>query len=61
VTEHSPGELRATVDTIRNNPRLKATLNHWTSMTNTMGPYMNAMIEDGQEAIAVIDAELGKR
>ena len=61
ATEHSAKELRAIVDIIRANPRVRLTLNHWTSMTNTMGPYMNGTIEAGREAIAVIDSELGKR
>ena len=45
---------------VRENPRVKATLNHWTSMTKTMGPYMDGLIEAGQEAMAAIDVELGK-
>ena len=53
-------EIRVAVDTIRENPRVKATLNHWTSMTKTMGPYMDGLIEAGQEAMTAIDVELGK-
>ena len=60
-TEHSSKELQAIVEIIRANPRVRPTLNHWTSMTNTMGPYMNGAIEAGREATAAIDAELGKR
>lgn len=61
ATEHSSGELQAVVETIRNNPRVRPTLNHWTSMTKTMVPYMNGAIEAGHEAIAAIDAELRLR
>jgi hypothetical protein len=61
ATEHSSEELRAIVEVIRANPRVRPTLNHWTSMTNTMGPYMYGAIEAGREAIAAIDSELGKR
>ena len=54
------GDLQATVDQIRANPRIKPTLNHWTSMTKTMGPYMDGVITAGQRAIDSIDAELGE-
>ena len=57
--ETGPDELRAVVDAIRANSRVKMTLNHWTSMTRTMGPYMDGVIESGREAMAAIDAELG--
>ena len=29
-------------------------------MTKTMGPYMDGLIEAGQEAMTAIDVELGK-
>ncbi len=58
--ESSPGELRAVVDTIRTNPRVKTTLNHWTSMNKTMGPYLDGAGEAGREAMTAIDIELGK-
>ena len=61
VAEHSFSELRATVDLIRENPRVKTTLNHWTSMTKTMVPYMDGTIEAGRDAMATIDAELAEQ
>jgi hypothetical protein len=61
VPKDAPSKLRATVDEIRNQPRVKLTLNHWTSMTDTMGPYMNGAIEAGLAAITAIDAEIGQR
>jgi hypothetical protein len=61
VPGNSADELRATVDEIRKNPRVKLTLNHWTSMTNTMGPYMIGAIEAGQEAVNAIDVEVLQR
>ena len=59
VFEGSPVELRATVDAIRKNARVKTTLNHWTSMNKTMGPYIDGAAEAGREAMAAIDVELG--
>ena len=55
---HDSDVLRATVDEIRSNPRIKHTLNHWTSMTNTIGPYLDDVVVEGEAAIKAIDAVL---
>ena len=57
--EGNPNELRTTVDAIRNNARVKATLNHWTSMNKIMGPYLDGAAEAGREAMTAIEVELG--
>ena len=58
---HDPEILRATVDQIRSHPRIKPSLNHWTSMTRTMGPYIEDQNAAGLLAIAAIDEELGDK
>ncbi len=52
--------LRAVVDEIRTNTRIKQTLNHWTTMTNTIRPYLDDLVEEGDAAIKAIDAALGR-
>lgn len=57
-TRHDAADLRAAADLVRSHPRVKPTMNHWTSTNRTMTPFMDEIETLGRSAIAVIDAEL---
>jgi hypothetical protein len=59
-TLHTTDELRAAVDLVRSHPRVKPTLNHWTSINRTMVPFFDDIESLGRSAIAAIDVELGE-